>query len=82
MPSSLILPMILFFTLFVLLEARSLLKRKAFKELMIASLILMLSLGYGLDYAFNWQFLPNPNRLLTLVKPLSEAFDKFFQVKA
>lgn len=81
MPSSLILPMILFICLFVLLEARSLLKRRAFKELIVACLILILSLAYGMDYALDWQFLPNPNRLLTLVKPISESIDKFFQVK-
>lgn len=81
MPSSLILPMVLLISLFILLEARSLIKRREFKELAVACLILMLSLAYGMDYAFSWQILPNPNRLLTLVKPISDSFDKFFQVK-
>lgn len=80
MPSSLILPLILFTILFILLEAKSLFQRRAFKKLIVASLLLTLALFYGMDYALGWQILPNPNMLLTILKPVSESVDKFFQV--
>lgn len=80
MPSSLILPLILFTILFILLEAKSLFQRRAFKKLIITSLLLTLALFYGMDYALGWQILPNPNMLLTILKPVSESVDKFFQV--
>jgi len=80
MPSSLIFSLILFVGLFILLEGKSLVRRKAYKELIVASLLLTLALSYGLDYALDWQLLPNPNILITILKPVSESFDKFFQV--
>ena len=80
MPSSLIFSLILFIGLFILLEVKSLFQRRAYKELMVASLLLTLALFYGMDYALDWQVLPNPNHLLTLLKPVSESVDKFFQV--
>lgn len=81
MPSSLIFSMILLVSLFFLLEARSLVKRREFKELIVACLLLLLALTYGMDYMLNWNFLPNPNILLTLLKPVSESMDKLLQVK-
>ncbi|HZK87264.1 MAG TPA: hypothetical protein VFC40_04805 [Syntrophomonas sp.] len=80
MPSSLIFALLLFVGLFILLEAKSLMRRRAYKELLVASLLLTLALLYGVDYALDWQVLPNPNILLTIFKPLSESVDKFFQV--
>lgn len=80
MPSSLIFALLLFVGLFILLEAKSLMRRRAYKELLVASLLLTLALFYGVDYALDWQFLPNPNILLTIFKPVSESVDKFFQV--
>lgn len=81
MPSSLILPLLLFVGLFIIKECRELLKRREFKELAAASLLLILVLSYGVDYAFNLQLLPNPNHLLVILKPISTTFDKFFMVK-
>lgn len=80
MPSSLLFSLLLFVGLFILLEAKSLFQRQAYKELLVASLLLTLALFYGVDYALDWQFLPNPNILLTIFKPVSESVDKFFQV--
>jgi hypothetical protein len=80
MPSSLIFALLLFVGLFILLEAKSLMRRRAYKELLVASLLLTLALLYGVDYALDWQVLPNPNILLTIFKPVSESVDKFFQV--
>lgn len=80
MPSSLIFALLLFVGLFILLEAKSLMRRRVYKELLVASLLLTLALLYGVDYALDWQVLPNPNILLTIFKPVSESVDKFFQV--
>lgn len=80
MPPRLIYSLLLFTTLFVLLEARPLFKARNFKELAVAGLIMTLALAYGIDFMTGWQILPNPNLLITLFKPLSESFDKFFQV--
>lgn len=80
MPSSLLFSLILFVGLFIVLEAKPLLQRRAYKELIVASLLLTLALFYGMDYALGWQILPNPNILLTILKPVSESVDKFFQV--
>lgn len=80
MPFSLIFTIIIFTGLFILLEPKSLIQRREYKELIIAGLLLMLGFVYGLDYALDWQALPNPNRLLIILQPISESVDKFFQV--
>lgn len=80
MPHSLLFSLILFVGLFILLEAKSLMRTRAYKELLVASSLLTLALIYGIDYALDWQLLPNPNILLTILKPVSESLEKFFQV--
>ena len=80
MPPKLIYGLLLFTSLFVLLEAKPLFNAKAYKELAVAGMIMMLALAYGIDYIMGVQFLPNPNFLITLFKPVSQSFVKFFQV--
>jgi len=80
MPASLNPILLLFVILFLGLEARALFKKHAFKELIVASLLLSLGFAYGIDYAWGWNFLPNPNISLTIFKPISETLDTFFQV--
>ncbi len=80
MPFSLVYTLLLFSALFLGLEAPSLFRGRAYKELIITSLLLALGLFYGIDYALDWQFLPNPNILLTLFKPVSESMEAFFQI--
>lgn len=80
MPPRLTYSLLLFITLFVLREVRPLCKARAYKELAVTSMIMMLALAYGIDYIMGLQLLPNPNFLLTLFKPLSQSFEKFFQV--
>lgn len=82
MPSSLIFTLLIFTCLFIWFEARFLFKRRAFKELIVTCLLLLLALSYGMDYAMEWQLLPNPNLSLTILKPVSESMEKFFQVKS
>jgi hypothetical protein len=62
--------LLLFISLFVLQEVRPLCKAKAYKEVAVAGMIMMLALAYGIDYIMGTQLLPNPNLLLTLFKPL------------
>ena len=80
MPFTLIYILILLSLLFLLLEWRPLMRQGHWKDLSVALFFLLLALSYGLDYAMELDMLPNPNLLLKLIKPASEAFDKFFQV--
>lgn len=73
--------MLIFISLFIILEVRPLLKQNMLKELIAASLLLLLALSYGTDLAMGWMKLPNPKAMITVVKPISEAFDKTLQVQ-
>lgn len=70
----------LFVILFIFLEVIRLLRRRAYKELIVAGSIMLLALAYGIDFIMGSQVLPNPNRLLIALRPISESFEKFFQV--
>jgi len=72
--------MLLFVLLFAVLEVKPLIKKRMFRELVAASLILLLALGYGTDLAMDWMKLPNPRGLITVVAPLSQSFEKTLQV--
>ncbi|MGI5881183.1 MAG: hypothetical protein ACOX6L_11510 [Syntrophomonadaceae bacterium] len=73
---------LLFFTgLFLWLEGSSLLNRRNLKELLVVLLILVLSFGYGIDYATDAKVLPDPKSLLTVTRPVSDFVYTFFQVK-
>jgi hypothetical protein len=72
--------LMVFIILFILQEGKPLLNTKAYKELAVAGIIMLLALAYGIDYIMGSQLLPNPDLLLTLLKPLSQSFEKFFQV--
>jgi len=73
---------LLFFTgLFLWLECSSLLNRRNLKELLVVLLILVLSFGYGIDYATDAKVLPDPKSLLTVTRPVSDFVYTFFQVK-
>jgi len=78
--SLLICFLLLLISLFAVLEVRRSLKNREFKEIIIASLFLLLGLSYGIDYAMDWKVLPNPSSVITIVKPVSQAFDRFFEV--
>lgn len=80
MPPRLLYAQILFVILFIFLEVIRLVRRRAYKELIVAGSIMLLALAYGIDFIMGSQVLPNPNRLLISLRPISEAFEKFFQV--
>ena len=80
MPFRLVYSLGLFVILFIFLEVIRLVRQRAYKELIVAGSIMLLALAYGIDFIMGSQFLPNPNRLLTLLRPMSELFEKFFQV--
>ncbi|MDD2619910.1 MAG: hypothetical protein PHC92_04475 [Syntrophomonadaceae bacterium] len=80
MPITLVYSLIILSLLFFLLEGKPLIKKQLWKELIVAAFFLTVALSYGLEFAMNWNVLPNPNNLLLIVKPISEAFEGFFQV--
>lgn len=80
MTTPIIYIMLIFIGLFIVLEVSSLLKQKMFKELILASLLLLLALAYGTDLAMDWMKLPNPRAMITIVKPISQAFERALQV--
>lgn len=80
MPFTLVYSLIIFSLLFFLLEGKPLIKKQLWKELMVSAFFLTVALSYGLEFAMNWNVLPNPNHLLLIVKPISDAFEAFFQV--
>jgi len=82
MTFNLIYVLLLFTALFLGLEARNLVKRQDFKELFIATLLLVLGWAYGVDYALHYKVLPDPQSLLTVTRPISDSFEQFFQVKS
>lgn len=69
-----------FIAIFIPLEGKSLIKNRQWKELAVTTGILLIAVSYGVDFALDWNMLPNPNILITIFKPLSEAFESFFQV--
>ena len=80
MPILLVYSIILCIFLFFLWEWQPLIKQRLWWDLTVALLLLFISVSYGLDYALSLKILPNPDSLLNLVKPVSETFEKFFQV--
>lgn len=79
MPNS-ILAYIVIFILPFYWEARALLATRAFKEFGVAILFFLLGTIYGIELAFGWNYLPNPNILLYLLQPSAQALQTFFQV--
>ncbi len=71
----------LFITLYVLFEGRHLLKNREWKQLIVSSLILAASILYSVDYALDLRALPNPNRLIYLLQPVSERLEEYLNVK-
>ncbi len=80
MPILLLYFIILSVSLFFLWEWKPLISQRRWWDLTVALLFLFIGLSYGLDYALDLKMLPNPNRLFEMVKPVSKAFEKFFQV--
>lgn len=78
MSFSMIYFLALFLIVFLIAEVKPLAKQGQYKELAIALLLLLIALSYGTDYAMNWHLLPNPNKLITALRPVSQAFDAMF----
>ncbi|CFX10293.1 Uncharacterized [Syntrophomonas zehnderi OL-4] len=80
MPSSILYYVLLFMLLFTVFQVRTLLKSQAYKELIVAVVLFLLAGLYGLDIAFNWHYLPNPNALIYVLEPVSQALETLLQV--
>lgn len=80
MPISVLFFVLLFMLLFIIFEARTLLKSRAYKELIVAVFLFLLAGLYGLDLALGWHYLPNPNALIYVLQPVSQSLDTLLQV--
>lgn len=69
---------LVFFLLLIsgLLEIKKMLKEKNCREIAAFSLLAVISLLYSIEIHFKTSFLPNPNRIFFLVKPVGDAFMK------
>lgn len=81
MPSVLIYFLILFLFLFIILEISPSLKQKRYYEILVAAWFFLLGLSYGMDYVIGSNILPNPNKFLTMFKPVYQVFSGFFEIK-
>ena len=81
MPGSIIISLIFFSLLFIFYELKPMIKNRDWKTLVVSSVLMTLSLIYGIDFALNFNRLPNPNRILYLVKPLAEDFENLQQAE-
>lgn len=68
-----------FCLLFAFVEGRRLVTGKDWKGLALASVILWLSIIYGLDLALNQDFLPNPGSMLNKLKPLADLVNHYLE---
>lgn len=81
MPSVLFYFLIFFIVLFILLAVWPALKQKSYYEILVATCFFLVGLSYGIDYAIGSNFLPNPNKFLTMFKPIYQAFSSFLEIK-
>ncbi len=70
------------FTLLSLISFYPLLVKKAWQELSIPLLILLIASFYAIQYHYDYNFLPNPGHLITKLYPVGEAIGSFFAIKS
>ena len=67
-----------FTILFIVMEGRSLIRNRDWKELVITAGLLLIAISYGLDYNMEWNQVPNPATLFNRLKPVADAFEAYF----
>lgn len=65
-----------FVLIFLLVEAKKIRQEKRLRELFLSCFLLIISVIYGIQLYLDIQLLPNPNRILFIIKPLGDAFMK------
>lgn len=73
-------PIIMIYLGFFAIQLPKLTKERRFKELIAASLLLLVTVSYGIGYAMDWKRLPNPTTLISAARPVSQAFERFFTI--
>ncbi|PKM77512.1 MAG: hypothetical protein CVU90_06600 [Firmicutes bacterium HGW-Firmicutes-15] len=68
----------MFTIVFIMMEGRSLIRNREWKELVITAGLLLIAISYGLDYTMEWNQIPNPTILFNKLKPVADAFDAYF----
>lgn len=71
---------IIFIALVVVWEFPNLLKRKAYQDILIVTLLLLIATAYGIAYDLHSEMLPNPNRILFKFDPLADSFQSLLQI--
>ncbi len=75
-----LLILVIFIALIVILELPELLKGKAYRDIIIVTLLLFLSAAYGIAYHLHSEMLPNPNHIFYSLDPLAEYFQSLLQI--
>lgn len=80
MPSIIIYTLAGFLIMFILLEIIPLIKRREWRQLILSVLIFSITLLYSIDFVWRLNILPNPNRTLFYLQPVSEIFERLLHV--
>lgn len=75
-----LLILLLFTLIYVLMEGRDLLQNQSWKEALLGTVIIAISMVYGIDYMRDVMSLPHPGNLFEIMMPLIEAYNSFFQL--
>jgi len=72
---------LLYISLYVLLEGRELLRSKSWREALVGAVIIAICIVYGVDYVIiESRALPHPGLLFEKLMPLVEAYNSFFKL--
>lgn len=77
MPYTILYSLMAFTGLFIFLEIIPLVRRRSWKELSAAILILLIASLYGIDFAFQYKMLPNPNMSLYYLQPAHQMLEDY-----
>ncbi len=75
-----LLILIIFIALVLMLEFPGLIRSRAYPDIIIVALLLLLSTAYGIAYDLNSDILPNPNRILFSLDHLADSFQSLLQL--
>lgn len=72
--------LLLFILLYIAREGQDLLRHKSWKEALLGTTIIAISLVYGIDYIREGQALPHPGLLFEKLQPVVDAYFAFFKL--
>lgn len=62
-------------------EGPAMIRRKEWKEILTVTVLVFLSLTYGMDYFLQLHLLPDPKALVYKVFPLGQEYRDFFNLR-